>query len=127
MRKVVTKLAMPAFVACLLTPVHPAHAADSIGGARLAGRGYVWDRSSGEAEPPHIQASSYVIADLETGAVLAAKDPHGHYRPASTLKTLTSITLIPRLDPAKKIQPSLNAVNISGSAVGMDVKWTYTV
>jgi D-alanyl-D-alanine carboxypeptidase (penicillin-binding protein 5/6) len=98
-----------------------------IGGPRLAGRGYVWDKSSGVPEPPHIEASSYVIADLETGHVLAAKDPHGHYRPASTLKTLTSITLIPRLDPYKKVKPSLNAVNASGSAVGLDTKLSYTV
>jgi D-alanyl-D-alanine carboxypeptidase (penicillin-binding protein 5/6) len=125
MRKLVTILAFSVFAACLVDT--PAHADETVGGSRLAGRGYIWDHSSGVDEPPHIQASSYVIADLETGAVLAAKDPHGHYRPASTLKTLTSITLIPKLDPAKKIKPSLNAVNASGSAVGMDVKWTYTV
>jgi serine-type D-Ala-D-Ala carboxypeptidase (penicillin-binding protein 5/6) len=100
-------------------------ARDTIGGARLASHGYVRDKSV--AEPPHIEASSYVIADLETGNVLAAKDPHGHYRPASTLKTLTAITLIPRLDPKAKVKPSLAAVNASGSAVGLDVKMSYTV
>ncbi|HZE34541.1 MAG TPA: D-alanyl-D-alanine carboxypeptidase [Actinoallomurus sp.] len=97
----------------------------TVGGARLASHGYVRDR--GVAEPPHITASSYVIADLETGRVLAAKDPHGHYRPASTLKTLTAITLIPRLDPHMKVKPSLTAVNASGSAVGLDTKLSYTV
>jgi D-alanyl-D-alanine carboxypeptidase (penicillin-binding protein 5/6) len=126
MRKVVTIFALCGAAGGLLVP--PAHAsADTIGGARLAGRGYVWDKSSGVPEPPHIVASSYVIADLETGRVLAAKDPHGHYRPASTLKTLTSITLIPRLDPHKKVKPSLNAVNASGSAVGLSTKMDYTV
>src|SRR5689334_3723100 len=102
----------------LLTPVNTpviAHADTTVGGTRLSGHGYIWDKGSSAAEPPHIEASSYVIADLETGAVLAAKDPHGHYRPASTLKTLTAITLIPRLDPHKKVRPSLNAVNASGS------------
>ncbi|WP_460336999.1 D-alanyl-D-alanine carboxypeptidase family protein [Actinoallomurus acanthiterrae] len=105
----------------------PAQADTVVGGPGLSGHGYLWDRSSGMSAPPHIQASSYVIADLETGRILAAKDPHGHYKPASTLKTLTAITLIPRLDPAKKMKPSQNAVNASGSAVGMDTKWTYTV
>jgi D-alanyl-D-alanine carboxypeptidase (penicillin-binding protein 5/6) len=118
-------LALSVVMACLCVP--PAHADASIGGVRLAGHGYVWDRASGEAAPPHIEAASYVIADLETGQVLAAKDPHGHYRPASTLKTLTSITLIPRLDPATKVRPSVAAVDASGSAVGLDVTWTYTV
>src|ERR671929_2429233 len=84
----------------------PAQADTVVGGPGLSGHGYLWDRSSGVSAPPHIQASSYVIADLETGRVLAAKNPHGHYRPASTLKTLTAITLIPRLDPAKKMKPS---------------------
>ena len=38
---------------------------------------------------PGIQASAFVVADAGTGQVLAAKDPHGWYRPASTLKMLT--------------------------------------
>jgi len=125
MRKVVTIVALCGAAGCLF--VSPANAGTSIGGTRLAGHGYIWDRSSGVPEPPHIAASSYVIADLETGNVLAAKDPHGHYRPASTLKALTAITLIPRLDPHKKIKPSRNAVNASGSAVGLDTKLAYTV
>jgi D-alanyl-D-alanine carboxypeptidase (penicillin-binding protein 5/6) len=125
MRKLVTSFAFAISVAALACP--PAHADVAVGGTRLASHGYIWGHAHGVAEPPHIQASSYVIADLETGAVLAAKDPHGHYRPASTLKTLTSITLIPRLDPKKTIKPSLNAVNASGSAVGLDTKWEYTV
>jgi D-alanyl-D-alanine carboxypeptidase (penicillin-binding protein 5/6) len=125
MRKVVTTLALAVTMACLLAS--PAHAGNPIGGAQLAGRGYIWDRASRAAEPPHIEASSYVIADLETGQVLAAKNPHGHYRPASTLKALTSVTLIPRLDPARKVRPSVAAVDASGSAVGLEVTWTYTV
>ncbi len=123
MRKVVIPLALPVLMASVF--ISPAHAGTTVGGDRLAGHGYVWDHSA--AEPPHIAASSYVIADADTGEVLAAKNPHGHYRPASTLKTLTSITLIPRLDPHKKVKPSLNAVNATGSAVGLSTKWDYTV
>lgn len=125
MRKLITVLAVSSATAFLCVPA--AHADEAVGGSRLAAHGYVWDHSAGVPAPPHIQASSYVIADLETGRVLAAKDPHGHYRPASTLKTLTAITLIPRLDPAKKVHPSRAAVDVSGSAVGLDTHWTYTV
>ncbi len=125
MRKLITVLAVSSGTAFLCVP--PAHADQVIGGPRLATHGYVWDHTAGVPAPPHIQASSYVIADLETGRILAAKDPHGHYRPASTLKTLTAITLIPRLDPAKKVRPSRAAVDASGSAVGLDTHWTYTV
>ena len=42
----------------------------------------------------------WLVADAGTGAVLAARDPHGRYYPASTLKTLTLLTLAPLLDPA---------------------------
>ncbi|MCO5999208.1 D-alanyl-D-alanine carboxypeptidase family protein [Actinoallomurus rhizosphaericola] len=126
MRTLIACITLSGVVAPALFAV-PARADTVVGGPELSGHGYIWDHSAGVSAPPHIQASSYVIADLETGRILAAKDPHGEYRPASTLKTLTAITLIPRLDPAKKMKPSPNAVNASGSAVGMDTKWTYTV
>jgi serine-type D-Ala-D-Ala carboxypeptidase (penicillin-binding protein 5/6) len=132
MRKVVTMFALCGTVGCLfVSPAHAGARADTavadttVGGTKLSGHGYIYDHKV--SEPPHIVADSYVVADLETGQVLAAKDPHGHFRPASTLKTLTAITLIPRLDPHKKIKPSLNAVNASGSAVGLDTKMSYTV
>ena len=129
MRKFVSLSALCGAAGYLFLFPVPAHAVpladDTIGGSRLASHGYVRDKSV--PEPPHIQASSYVIADLETGQVLAAKDPHGHYRPASTLKTLTAITLIPKLDPKMKVRPSSAAVNASGSAVGLDTKLSYTV
>ncbi|MEV5746703.1 D-alanyl-D-alanine carboxypeptidase [Actinoallomurus sp. NPDC052308] len=125
MRTLIAFVAVSGVVAPLYAV--PAHADTVVGGPELSKHGYIWDHSAGVSAPPHIQASSYVIADLETGRILAAKDPHGEYRPASTLKTLTAITLIPRLNPAQKMKPSQNAVNASGSAVGMDTKWTYTV
>ena len=40
----------------------------------------------------HVRASAYVIADAGTGQVLAAKDPHGLYRPASTLKVSATLS-----------------------------------
>ena len=43
---------------------------------------------------------SWLVADADTGAVLAAKAPHARFLPASTLKTLTALTLLPLLDPA---------------------------
>ena len=51
---------------------------------------------------PSVHASSYVIADAGTGQVLAAKDPHGHFLPASTLKILTADTLMPVLKPGRQ-------------------------
>ncbi|MEW1839603.1 D-alanyl-D-alanine carboxypeptidase [Nonomuraea angiospora] len=96
-----------------------------VGGEALGSRGLV--TPEGVKEPPKTQATSYVIADADTGEVLAAKDPHGRYLPASTLKTLTALTLIPKLDKDRRIRPSENACNQEGTAVGLSVKATYKV
>ena len=75
-------------------------APEAIGGPALAGRGVIVSYPSRSAPRlPGIQASAFVVADADTGQVLAAKDPHGWYRPASTLKVLTAVSLIPVLNP----------------------------
>ena len=51
--------------------------------------------------PPDVQAGSFVVADEATGAILAERAPHDRLRPASTLKVLTALALMPRLDPAQ--------------------------
>jgi D-alanyl-D-alanine carboxypeptidase (penicillin-binding protein 5/6) len=72
-----------------------------IGGPLMGTSGTAVQSAPGVPSVPNITASSWVIADADTGEILAAKDPHGLYRPASTLKTLTAVTLIPRLDPCQ--------------------------
>jgi D-alanyl-D-alanine carboxypeptidase (penicillin-binding protein 5/6) len=47
-----------------------------------------------------VTADSYLVADFDTGQILAAKNPHARLRPASTQKILTALALIPVLDPA---------------------------
>ena len=68
---------------------------------------------------PHVRASAYVIADAGTGQVLAAKDPHGLYRPASTLKVLTAITLMKALKPNATVIASRRAAAVEPSKVGL--------
>jgi serine-type D-Ala-D-Ala carboxypeptidase (penicillin-binding protein 5/6) len=48
--------------------------------------------------PEGLTGASFVVADLDSGDVLAARDPHGRYGPASTIKTLTLLALEPHLD-----------------------------
>jgi D-alanyl-D-alanine carboxypeptidase (penicillin-binding protein 5/6) len=105
----------------------PAHSAPTtpVGGDLLGSRGLV--KPDGIKAPPKSKATAYVIADLETGEVLAAKNPHGRYLPASTLKTLTALTLIPKLDKNLTVKPSRNAVNQEGTAVGLTTKPLYKV
>ena len=75
---------------------------------------------------PNIQASAFVIADANTGQVLAARNPHGWYRPASTLKVLTAISLIPLLNPDATIVASKQATstvpNVAGLVAGQSYK-----
>ena len=98
----------------------PAAIGPAIGGAQLSGRGVLVNYPS-RAVPrlPKIKASAWVIADAGTGQVLAAKDPHGWYRPASTLKVLTAISLIPALNPNAMVVASKQATTVSPNIVGL--------
>jgi LPXTG-motif cell wall-anchored protein len=106
---------------------HAAGHADPVGGPQLAGRGVVLNAAPGVPAAPKIKAASWVIADMDTGEVLAAKDPHGQYLPASTLKTLTALTLVPKLDANRLVRPSQHACDVEGTKVGMTPKMQYKV
>ncbi len=101
-------------------PANPA----AIGGAQLAGRGVIVNYGPGPAantvpKLPAIKAAAWTIADAGTGQVLAAKNPHGWFRPASTLKVLTAIALIPVLDPDATTVASRQATSVSPNIVGL--------
>ena len=76
---------------------------------------------------PRLSAASYLVADLDTGEVLVARDAHGRHRPASTLKILTALTLLPELDPASVYTAVFEDANVDGSKVGIVPDATYTV
>ena len=108
--------------------VSPAAAGPAIGGAQLSGRGVLVNYPPGSVPRlPKIKASAWVIADAGTGQVLAAKDPHGWYRPASTLKVLTAISLIPALNPNAMVVASKQATTVSPNIVGLLPGHSYKV
>jgi serine-type D-Ala-D-Ala carboxypeptidase (penicillin-binding protein 5/6) len=87
--------------AATATPASASSTPTAQGGAQLGSRGIVVNYPAhGARKLPSVPAHSYLIADAGTGQVLAAKDPHGHWAPASTLKILTTDTLMPVLKPA---------------------------
>ncbi len=99
-----------------------------VGGAQLGSRGVIVNYPAhGGHRLPHVPASAYVIADAGTGQVLAAKDPHGWYRPASTLKVLTAITLMQALSPDATVITSHRAAIVEPSKVGLIAGHTYRV
>lgn len=97
-----------------------------VGGARLGGCGLVLPDGA-PALPADLTATSWVIADLDSGEVLAAKDPHGRHRPASTIKVLTALVALRRLDETTVVVGSQADAEQEGSKVGMGPGGQYTV
>lgn len=115
-----------------LAPVLPASASargpQTIGGPQLAGHGLVVNSPATIAKPLlKVKASAFVVADAGTGQVLAAKDPHGWYLPASTLKVLTAITLMPVLNPNATVVTTRRAANVEPSKAGLIAGHSYRI
>jgi serine-type D-Ala-D-Ala carboxypeptidase (penicillin-binding protein 5/6) len=102
-------------------PPRPSRAARLVvGGQQLAGPGVIVNYPAAKVRRlPKVPATAYVIANAATGQVLAAKDPHGEFAPASTLKMLTAITLIPRLNPAGLALATRRATSVEPNVVGL--------
>jgi D-alanyl-D-alanine carboxypeptidase len=98
----------------------------TVGGEELDTRGIVV-ADGAPALPDGLAANGWLVADAGTGDVLAALDPHGRYYPASTLKTLTLLTLVPLLDPATVVEGTVEDENIEGSRVGLVAGGRYPV
>jgi len=97
-----------------------------VGGTRL-GTGGLALPPKAKPLPKDISARGWVIADLDTGDVLAARNPHGRYPPASTLKWLTALTLLPKLDKHKRVVCSYADVDVDGTRVGLVQNGRYSV
>lgn len=96
------------------------------GGAALRNRG-VLVPSGTPPLPTTTTAQSWILVDLDTGDVLAARDPHGRYQPASILKLLTTVTLLPLLPGNRTITISKDAAQAEGSRAGLVWNGKYTV
>jgi D-alanyl-D-alanine carboxypeptidase (penicillin-binding protein 5/6) len=109
-------------------PQPGSRAARRIGGPLMASGGFVVNEPRGDAMPlPDIPASAWLIANATTGQVLAARDPHGEFGPASTLKVLTAVTLIPLLDPNGILVASSLAASQQPTDVGLITGQAYRV
>src|SRR3954466_7594617 len=101
---------------------------EPVGGPSLGPRGVVVKPLPGApALPRGLSASSWLVADADTGEVLAARAPHAQHLPASTLKVLTAVTLLPRLDPSTVVRASYDDAAVDGSKVGLVPGMRYSV
>ncbi|MER7169747.1 D-alanyl-D-alanine carboxypeptidase, partial [Micromonospora sp. NPDC000207] len=106
-------------------PVVPQHR--TVGGAALATAGLV--TPPGAPSPPAVTATSWVVADLDSGAVLGGCGPHESATPASVQKLLLAATMLPRLDPDQVVTATDADLDIAAgsSAVGLVVGGRYRV
>ncbi|MFZ3565614.1 D-alanyl-D-alanine carboxypeptidase family protein [Streptomyces sp. BH097] len=82
------------------------------------------------ALPSSLSALSWEVMDARTGDVLAAKAPHRRLPPASTLKTLFALTVLPKLrqdEVHRATYGDLSDVSEGSSLVGVDEGQRYTV
>ncbi|MFE2618570.1 serine hydrolase, partial [Micromonospora chalcea] len=110
-------------------PTPPATTPDqaAVGGTALATPGLV--TPPGSPAPPAVTATTWLVADLDTGAVLGACGPHVPGTPASTQKLLLAATMLSRLDP-KQVAVATRAdldIEPGSSAVGLLVGGRYSV
>lgn len=110
----------------------PVGSADStttppLGGPLLAGTRAIAQPGPGGDPLPEIWAATWILADATTGDVLAAKRAHQQRPPASTLKTLTLLTLLPRLPADTVVTGSPRAARIEGAKAGVVPGREYTV
>ena len=94
-------------------------AGSTVGGPELATHGVV-QAAHTKPLPERVTTSSWLVADAGTGVVLAAKDPHGRFLPASTQKVLTALTLLPRL---KDRSPSWSAIRPTRTSTAPASGW----
>ncbi|MGW7204148.1 D-alanyl-D-alanine carboxypeptidase family protein [Streptomyces sp. NPDC054837] len=103
----------------------------TVGGARLGQAGTQVNLASGvPVLPKDISARSWIVADAESGEVLAAHNAHWRLAPASTLKMLFADTLLPKFPGTtehKVVPADLADVGAGSSMVGIKEDETYTV
>nr|WP_229820787.1 DUF5136 domain-containing protein [Streptomyces ruber] len=111
--------------------VTPPARMSTVGGERLGEPGTQVELGRGAPVlPKDLSARSWIVADAETGDVLAAHNAHWRLAPASTLKMLFADTLLPRFnrDEERKVLPSdLAGIGSGSSMVGVKEDETYSV
>lgn len=96
-----------------------------IGGDRLTGCAVIAEPTAGPV-PTTLTSAAWLIADLTTGDVIAAKNPHGRFRPASTIKLLLALVALKELDLAAPIEATPNDWSMEGDACGVGPGGRYT-
>jgi len=98
-----------------------------VGGKNLISTKEQLDLPDGVPDPPVPDSTSWLIADLDTREILAAKNVHVPLAPASTLKIFTSLAIAPELDADQVYTGRTADEEIDGTRVGIVAGSKYTV
>ena len=100
--------------------------AKPMGGDALSGCGVV----TAPGTPPlpnDVSADAWLVADLDTGDIIAAKDPHGRHRPASIIKVLVAMQAIKELPIHKVVAGTAEDSAQEGTKVGVGENGWYSI
>ncbi len=100
--------------------------ATPVGGEALSGCGVIVAAGTPPL-PADVSAEAWLVADLDSGDVIAARDPHGRHRPASVIKILTAMAAINELPLNQVIDGTQEAADAEGTKVGIKAGGRYTV
>ncbi|MCV7299702.1 D-alanyl-D-alanine carboxypeptidase [Mycobacterium barrassiae] len=100
--------------------------AKPMGGDALAGCGVITAPGTPPV-PNDISAEAWLVADLDTGEVIAAKDPHGRHRPASIIKVLVAMQAIKDLPIHKVVPGTADDAAQEGTKVGVGENGHYSI
>jgi D-alanyl-D-alanine carboxypeptidase (penicillin-binding protein 5/6) len=100
--------------------------ASPVGGDALSGCGVIVAAGTPPL-PADVSAEAWLVADIDSGNVIAALDPHGRHRPASIIKVLIAMQAINELPLDKVIEGTQEDANAEGTKVGVDMGGRYTV
>ena len=101
--------------------------AETIGGQQLASPHRTVSLLPGADPLPDVWAQTWILVDATSGAVLAQKGSHIQRAPASTLKMLTALTVMPHTSPDQTYTATAKAAHTYGSRVGLKIGRTYTL
>ncbi|THA46618.1 DUF5136 domain-containing protein [Streptomyces sp. A1136] len=109
----------------------PPSSMSSVGGAALGQPGtQVTLLPGAPALPANLTGRSWIVADADTGEVLAAHNPHWRLPPASTMKMLFADTVLPSLpkDQVHRVtEQEMADIGAGSSLVGVKEDTEYTV
>jgi len=100
--------------------------ASPVGGEALSGCGVIVAAGTPPL-PDEVSAEAWLVADLDSGEIIAARDPHGRHRPASVIKVLTAMTAINELPLNRIVDGTQEDANAEGTKVGVEPGGRYTV